>query len=74
MTMQVKDLSIDEFKALIRETIAETLEEFLPDPDLDKTVREDFKRELLEMRQRRQAGVRGIPAEQVMQRLGLSNK
>ena len=46
--MQVKDLTIDELKTLIRETVMETLEELLPDPDEGKTVKEEFKRELLE--------------------------
>jgi hypothetical protein len=31
--MQVKDLTIDELKTLIRETVMEALEELLPDPD-----------------------------------------
>jgi hypothetical protein len=39
--MQVKDLSLDELKTLIRETVKETLEEFLPDLDEGKTVKEE---------------------------------
>jgi hypothetical protein len=31
--MQVKDLTTEELKNLIRETVAEVLEDFLPDPD-----------------------------------------
>ncbi len=71
--MQVKDLTIDELKTLIRETIMETLEEFLPDPDEGRTIKEDFKQELLKIRQRRKAGVRGIPTEEVIHRLGLGS-
>jgi hypothetical protein len=37
-------------------------------------VREDFKRELLEIRKRRETGVRGIPAEEVMHKLGLGGR
>ena len=31
--MHVKDLTTDELKALIRETVQEALEDLLPDPD-----------------------------------------
>jgi DNA mismatch repair ATPase MutS len=71
--MQVKDLTLDELKTLIRETVEETLEEFLPDLDEGKTVKEKFKQQLLEIRKRREKGVRGISTEEVMQRLGLSD-
>jgi hypothetical protein len=69
--MQVKDLTLDELKILIRETVKETLEEFLPDLDESKTVKEEFKQQLLAIRKRRETGVRGISTEEVMQRLGL---
>jgi rRNA-processing protein FCF1 len=72
--MQVKDLTIDELKALIRETVIEALEALLPDPDEGAVVREDLKRELLEIRKRRETGVRGIPADEVMQKLGLGGR
>ena len=70
--MQVKDLTLDELKTLIRETVKETLEEFLPDLDEGKTVKEEFKQQLLAIRKRRETGVRGISTEEVMQRLGLN--
>lgn len=72
--MQVKDLTIDELKTLIRETVIEALEALLPDPDEGAIVREDFKQELLEIRKRRETGVRGIPAEEVMQKLGIDGR
>lgn len=72
--MQVKDLTIDELKTLIRETVMEALEELFPDPDQGKTVKEEFKQELLETRKRREAGVRGIAAEEVIQKLGLEGR
>jgi hypothetical protein len=64
--MQVKDLTVDELKILIRETVMETLEELLPDPDRGRTLNEEFKQNLLEIRQRRDKAVRGIPTEEVM--------
>ncbi|MEB3214822.1 MAG: hypothetical protein VKN72_00980 [Nostocales cyanobacterium 94392] len=41
--MQIKDLTTDELKTLIRETVVEVLEDFLPDPDEGITVKEEFK-------------------------------
>jgi hypothetical protein len=69
--MQVKDLTTDELKTLIRETVAEALGDLLPDPDEGLTVKEEFKQELLEIQQRRRSGSRGISAEEAMKRLGL---
>ena len=72
ITMQVKDLTTDELKTLIRETIVEALEDVSPDPDEGMIVKEEFKQELLEIQRRRKTGIRGISAEEVMKRLGLS--
>lgn len=71
--MQVNELTIDELKALIRETVRETIEELLADPDVNLTIKENLKQELLAIQKRRETGVRGIPAAEVMQRLGLGN-
>lgn len=70
--MQVKDLTTEELRALIRETVLETLEEFLDDPDEGKEIRPEIKQQLIESMQRTQAGERGIPAEEVAKRLGLT--
>ncbi len=70
--MQVKDLTTEELKALIRETVMETLEDLFDDPDEGKEIRPDIKYQLLESRQRRVAGERGIPAEEVAKRFGLT--
>lgn len=69
--MQVKDLTTDELKALIRETIGEILEEYIEDPDEGKEIRPEIKQQLLESRKRRANGEQGIPAEEVAQRFGL---
>jgi hypothetical protein len=69
--MQVKDLTIEELKAVIRETVIESLEDLLPDPDAGKTVKEQFQKGLLEIRQRRKAGTKNIAADEVKQRLGI---
>lgn len=70
--MQIKDMTVDELKALIRETVEETLEEFFVDPDAGKEVTEEVKQQLLEIQKRRQAGIRGIPAGEVYKKLGLN--
>lgn len=62
--MQVKDLTIEELKAVIRETVIESLEDLLPDPDAEKTVKAQFQQELLETRRQRQEGTKNMsPAE-----------
>jgi len=63
--MQVKDLTTDELKALIRETVAEILEEFLDDPDRGKEIQEKVKQRLLQSLKETEAGVRGVPMEEV---------
>lgn len=70
--MQVKDLTTEELKALIRETVLETLEEFLDDPDEGKEIRPEVKQQLLESMKRTQTGQRGVPAEEVAKRFGLT--
>ena len=69
--MQVKDLTIEELKAVIRETVIESLEDILPDLDAGKIVKEKFQQELLEICQRRKAGNQNISADEVKQRLGI---
>ena len=69
--MQVKDLTTDELKNLIRETVVEALEDVSPDPDEGMIVKEEFKQELWEIQRRRKAGIRGISSEEAMNRLGL---
>ncbi len=71
--MQVKDLTIEELKAVIRETVIESLEDLLPDPDAGKTVKEQFQQELLAIRQRRKLGTKNISADEVKQRLGITS-
>jgi hypothetical protein len=39
----VSDLTVDELKALVRETVEETLAEFLADPDKGLALRESMK-------------------------------
>lgn len=68
--MQVKDMTVDDLKALIREIIAETLNEMI-DPDEEKELKPEVKEYLLNLQKRKQAGRRGISGEKVFERLGL---
>lgn len=70
--MQVKDLTVNELKALIRETVMESLAEILPDPDEGKTVKEEFKQNLLLIQKRRAKEAKSISSEEVMRKIGLA--
>ena len=69
--MQVQEMTIDQLKGLIRETVEEKLEEMLGDPDwgleLKDAVRERLKRSLEET----ERGVSGIPVDDVVKKTGL---
>lgn len=62
--MQIKELSIEKFRNLIRETVAEVLDEYI-DPDQGKTL----KPEVVE-RLSKQAET--IPAAKAMQQIGIN--
>jgi uncharacterized protein YicC (UPF0701 family) len=68
--MQVKDLTTDELKELIKQTVAEALQELLSDPDAGKELKAEVKQQLLDIQQRRAVGVRGIPAAEALKKLG----
>lgn len=69
--MQVQEMTIDQLKGLIRETVEERLEELLGDPDsgleLQDAVRERLQRSLEETKR----GVRGISIDDVVKQTGL---
>jgi hypothetical protein len=70
--MQIKDLTIDEFKVLIRETVEDALQDLLLDPDQGKPLKDSIRQQLLSMQERRSQGKRAIPSAQVMDELGLN--
>ena len=64
----VAELTVDELRALIRETVTEVVAEMLDDPDDVLEFREEFVAEM----ERRLAGERKtIPAADVYRQLGL---
>jgi len=69
---RVADLTIDEFKSLIREVVTQTLAEMLGDPDEGLELRDDFRIALQRSLASVEAGGRTIPAQEVAAKLGLS--
>jgi hypothetical protein len=68
----VADLSVDEFKSVIREVVRQTLAEMLADPDSGLDLREDVKKILRDSVSSYQAGeIETSSAEQVAEKLGL---
>ncbi len=67
---QIKDLTIAEFKDLIRAMVLEVLSTHLEDPDDGLELRSEVQQQLLASRQRRAAGERGIPAADFAKRFG----
>jgi hypothetical protein len=66
--MQVKDLTTEEFKLLIRETVLEVLGEAFEDPDAGLQIRPEIEQQILAMQKRRESGQRGITAAEVAAR------
>ena len=69
--MQIKDMNSEQLKALIENTIDETLESYIGDPDEGKPLKEEVKQRLLAIKQRREVGKKGMTAAEVYQRLGI---
>jgi hypothetical protein len=71
--MKIKDLSIDEFKSLIRETVEDTLQDLLLDPDAGKSLKHSFEQQLLRIREQRQLGkTQMASSDEAMEELGLN--
>lgn len=70
--MQIKDLTVDEFKDLIRATLEEALQDLLVDPDAGRLVKASIEQQLLDQREQRQLGkTQMIPSNEAMKELGL---
>jgi hypothetical protein len=69
--MQVKDMTIDQLRDLIRPTVEQCLEEYFGDPDSGLEVKEEVKQKLLESLKRKQAGESGIPLGEVYKKVGV---
>jgi len=69
--MKVKDLSVDQLKALIEETVEEKLQEILGDPDAGFELRDEVKERLRLSLAAMRGGQKGIPIDKVASQAGL---
>lgn len=69
--MKVKELSVEQLKALIQEAVEEKLQEVLGDPDEGLELREKVKERLRHSLAAMERGEKGIPIEQVAKEIGL---
>ncbi len=69
--VKVKELTVEQLKALIDEVVEEKLREILGDPDQGLELREEIKERLKESLAEMEHGEKGIPIEQVARELGL---
>ena len=69
--MKVKELSVEQLKALIQEAVEEKLQEILDDPDQGLEVREEVKERLKRSLIATERGEGGIPIGQVVKETGL---
>ena len=68
----VADLTVDEFRDLVREIVIQTFTDMFGDPDEELELRDDFKIELQRSLAAVQAGGKTIPVQEVVSRLGLT--
>ena len=71
---KVADLTTDELREIIRETVLETLSGLIEDPDEGLELREDVAAELEASIKAVEAGQPTIPVEEVSRRLDLTWK
>ena len=69
--MKVKELSVEQLKALIQEAVEEKLQEVLGDPDQGLELKEDVKERLRRSLAAVESGDEGIPIGQVAKEVGL---
>jgi hypothetical protein len=67
----VKDLTIDEFKAMVGEVVEEKLRELLTNPDAGLTLRPEIEVRLRQQLENPKLDGECIPAAEVARRLGL---
>jgi hypothetical protein len=71
MSASVVELTVDEFRAVIEDSIEQKLLELLGDPDEGLELQEQVKVRLRRTLKAQQDGDRGIPAADVAAELGL---
>ena len=69
---KIADLTVREFKELVREVVIQTIREILGDPDRGLELRDDFAEELKRSLATVEAGGKTIPVKEVAAKLGLT--
>lgn len=69
---KIADLTVQEFKDLVREVVIQTLLEMLADPDEELELRDDFVMELRRSLATLKAGGKTTPVQEVATKLGLT--
>lgn len=72
--MKLKELTVEQLKALIENTVEAKLQEYLGDPDEGLELREEIKARLRDSLAAVERGEKGIPMEQVAKKLRLDWK
>ncbi|EAZ91700.1 hypothetical protein [Crocosphaera chwakensis] len=70
--MQAKELTVEELKQLIQETVEETINSILFDPDGNQELKPEAKEQVFNSLKRTEKGEKGISAEEVAKKLGLN--
>ncbi|MBM3135553.1 MAG: hypothetical protein FJZ89_09800 [Chloroflexi bacterium] len=68
----VADLTVEQFKDLMRQVVIQTLSEVLGDPDEGLELRDDITVRMQRSLAALQAGTKTIPAQEVAAKLGLT--
>ena len=69
---KVADLTIDEFRDLVRAVVIQTLSEMLDDPDEGLELRDEFAEELQDSLAAVETGSKTVSAQRVAEKLGLT--
>ena len=69
--MKVRELTVEQLKALIQEAVEEKLEEVFGDPDLGLDLSDDAIERLRSSSAAMQRGEQGVPIDQVVRQAGL---
>lgn len=71
LAQKVSDLTIDELRAIIRETVQQTVAEMLVDPDEGRALRSGLQKSLKESIRAVKEGAETYTADDVAKKLGL---
>ena len=69
--MRVEEMTLDQLRILIRETVEEKLEELLGDPDWSLELNESVRERLRDSLHQAEQGAPGVSIEDVVKKTGL---